>query len=370
MKTNSFLLAVGLLFGLITNVISQQSNPSIAVLDIDITNQELTPDQLASLARIEITKLGTFEVIDPYDIEYLFKKNDFDANGCYGKICLIEAGKILGVDKVLSGSVETFEKHVVITLRQVDVKAGKIEKANAMEFLKIDQQLFQMLEITVQKLYDIEVNENLFAKLTNENDFESTINIPEADILNLSGPRMGMTLLTGEAARVQTLPKDQGGYDALPFMSQFGYQFEYKYLNSGNVQALFEFIPMVSGLDQGRIIPSITVLSGIRSNKTGIEFGFGPNIFLYQLATGYFDTNNNFILSLSDFDPEVNKLQKRLDSRGKITIGSGIVLAAGKTFRSGKLNIPVNAFFIPGKGSQRFGISFGFNINKTKSTIN
>lgn len=345
---------------------AQNNMPSIAILDIDNTNAELSPDQLASLARIEITKLGTFEVIDPYDIEYLFKTNEFDATGCYGKICLIEAGKILGVDKVLSGSVETFEQHVVITLRQVDVASEKIEKAHAMEFLKIDQQLFQMLEITVQQMYGMEVNQVVLTKLTKADDFESTVNIPDADILNLSGPRMGLTFITGEAGKVQRLPEDEGGYNSLPLMSQFGYQFEYKYLNSGNVQALFEFIPMITGLDQGRVIPNLTVLSGIRSNKNGFEFAFGPNIYMTQVAEGFYNDEGIFITNLSDFNPDQQKLEKRIDSRGSYKVGSGIVIAVGKTFRSGKLNIPVNGFYIPGKGTQRFGISFGFNINKSK----
>ena len=54
---------------------------------------------------------------------------------------------------------------------------------------------------------------------------------------------------------------------------------------------------------------------------------------------------------------------KRLDSRGNLVTVPSFVVAIGKTFKSGKLNIPVNAFFIPNSDGHRFGISVGFNTS-------
>jgi hypothetical protein len=341
---------------------AQQTLQSIAVLNIDSKDAALSPEKLSSLARIEVTKTGMFEVMDAYDISYLFEKNNFNPANCYGKICLVEAGNILKVDKVFSGFVEAYQDRIVITFRLLDVQKGKIEKAEVMEFINLQNQLHLMISVTIKKMFDLEVDKDLINKLTKKNDFESTVNIPDEDALNLSGPRMGVTFFTGEVAKIYQRPKSEGGFDALPIMSQFGYQFEVKYLNEGSVQALFEFIPVITGLDQGRIIPSITALSGIRSNKNGFEFAFGPNIFISQMAKGYVNAEGDFILGDS---PEGVDQIKRLDSRGDYTLGTGLVLAAGKTFRSGKLNIPVNAFFIPGKNGHRIGLSFGFNINRT-----
>ena len=78
------------------------------------------------------------------------------------------------------------------------------------------------------------------------------------------------------------------------------------------------------------------------------------------------ETKEDFVIDGNGYDPEIHEKFVRLDSRGDYRLGSGFVLAVGKTFRSGKLNIPVNAFFIPGKRySHRFGISFGFNMQKS-----
>jgi len=155
-------------------------------------------------------------------------------------------------------------------------------------------------------------------------------------------------------------------------MFQFGYQFEVKYLNQGDFQALFEFIPIVTGLDQGKFIPSISILNGMRSNRTGWEFAFGPVFYALERADGYYDANNIWHLENEWFveNPDLQnpfEIESRLDSRGEIAFDSGFIFAGGKTFKSGRLNIPVNAFFIPNKDGHRFGVSMGFNANRFKN---
>jgi len=145
-----------------------------------------------------------------------------------------------------------------------------------------------------------------------------------------------------------------------------------KYLNQGDFQALFEFIPIITGLDQGRFIPSISVLNGMRSNRTGWEFAFGPVFYGLQRADGYYDDNNIWHLENEWFadNPDLTnpyQIESRLDSRGDIAFASGFIFASGKTFKSGRLNIPVNAFFIPNKDGHRFGMSMGFNANRFKN---
>jgi hypothetical protein len=150
-------------------------------------------------------------------------------------------------------------------------------------------------------------------------------------------------------------------------MFQFGYQFELKYLNEGNFQALFEFIPLITGLDQGKFIPSVAILNGLRSNTTGWEFAFGPTVNvvktadMYQDDAGKWNLASEYIPDPDNPQPNPYPLEERLDSRGDFKLSTGFAFALGKTFKSGKLNIPVNGFYVPGKDTQRFGISVGFN---------
>jgi hypothetical protein len=337
----------------------------IGVLQIDSKGLTLDPIQMGNLTRVELEKSGVFEVLDKYDIDYLIQKEGAKTENCFGKTCLVEIGRKLGADKMMTGSVELLNENIVVSLRLIDVGTASVEKTQVMEFLNLKNQVQPMLSVTIKKMFELPIPTDLLSKLTQANDYSSEINTPNVSRLNLSGPRLGTIFFTGDYARTIQLPESQGGIDAVPLMFQFGYQFETSYLNQGGLQALFEFIPMITGLDQGQIIPSCSFLHGLRSNRNGFEFAFGPNIFLTKRASGYFDAAQKWNLE-RDFDSiDGTKIGfpvvKRFDSRGEFALGTAFVFAAGKSFKSGRLNIPVNAFFIPGKDGMRFGLSVGFN---------
>ena len=346
--------------------------PTIAVLNIDTENLEMTPEQMGNLTRLELDKLGMFDVLDRYDVAYMIDKKGINIENCYGKICMVEVGEQLGMEKMLTGYVEQLGDVIIVDFRLIDVASATVERSEVLEFLDLSQQVQMMVSLTIHKLFGLEVDEGVLRKLTQEFDFENTLNYPETDRLKLDGPRSGITVYTGETARIYQRPKAEGGFDGYPVLFQFGYQFEIKYLNQGNFQALFEIIPTITGLDQGRAIPSLALLNGMRSNKSGWEFAFGPIFFLTKEASGYYDEENVWHLQNEWYEnnPEGPEnpypIVKRLDSRGTQQFGTGFLFGVGKTFKSGRLNIPVNAFFIPDNAGHRFGLSVGFNASKRR----
>ena len=349
---------------------------TVTVLNVDSKGLALDPSQMGNLVRLELEKLDTFEVIDRYDVKYLVEKNNLNINDCYGKLCLVEIGKTVKSDKMFSGSIDAYGDYIIITLRLIDVTTGTIETTQVKEFLNLPQEIQTMVEITVREMFGLSNDQTMMVKLTKPNNYESTINNPDAERLNLSGPRMGGVVFTGETADRLRSSRSNGGYDAIPLMFQFGYQFEKQYLNSGNFQALFEFLPVVTGLDQGLFIPSFTFMNGLRNNKNGWEFAFGPTLNFVKKADGYYDSRDNKWYQKNDWKEKdnnqtaiknPNEIVSRLDSRGDLAMNTGFVFAFGKTFKSGKLNIPVNLFVIPSNNGWRFGASFGYNAKKNKS---
>jgi hypothetical protein len=144
---------------------------------------------------------------------------------------------------------------------------------------------------------------------------------PMTETVTLSGPRFGITMLS------------QGNVDALaereivvrPMITQFGWQFEKQvYVSGSGLSALSEWVPLISGLEQGVALPSLNWLAGVRT-PGGAEFGIGPNIS---------------------------------------PAGVGLVVAAGVTFRSGGLNVPMNFAVTTSKSGARVTILTGFNIRK------
>jgi hypothetical protein len=341
---------------------------SVAILNMDSKGLPYTSVQLGNLARLELDKLDTFEVMDVYDIRYLAKKDSLDISECFGKICLVEVGGKIKVDKMLSGTLERFGEKLIVSMKLIDVKTQSVEKVKVIEYLYNPEELQTMMQLTLRLLLSKEIEEELFNRLTVKNNYESAQNNPYADILRLNGPRLGFTYFTGTAAKYLTAPETEGGFNAFPMMFQFGYQFEKQYLNEGNFQALVEVVPMVTGVDQGLFIPSLTILQGMRNNKNGFEFALGPSFSLITEARGYYENGVWKLRSewTDSLNANPNPLEWRLDRRGEIRFHSGFIFAVGKTFKSGKLNIPVNAYVIPSKDGMRFGASFGFNAKREK----
>ena len=337
----------------------------VGVLYIDTKGFTLDAAQMGQLTRLELDKLGIYEVLDKYDVDYIAEKEQLKLDNCFGKICLVEVGKKLGADKMLTGSVELISEKIIISMRLIDVATQSVERSQVVEYLNLKPQIQVMVGVTLRKMLALPVDDNTFNKLTRTDEYESSLNNPDVDRLNLNGPRMGATIFTGEQARRLRAPNNEGGADAIPIMFQFGYQFETSYLNQGGLQALFEFIPIVTGLDQGLIIPSITVLHGLRSNRSGLEFAFGPSVSISTVAEGLYVDGK--WLRTTDWwaaNPDATiapSTIKRYDSRGKATAVSTFVFAFGKSFKSGRMNIPVNVFVIPNKSGTRFGLSVGFN---------
>ena len=144
--------------------------------------------------------------------------------------------------------------------------------------------------------------------------------LPDEEV-HLSGPRIGFTVLTdGPLNRGR---QEAGLHDLNPFLTQFGWQFETRLFRLPNgVSGLAEFVPLVGGLEQGKFIPSLSGILGIRGPK-GFEFGLGPNV---------------------------------------TPIGANIVLALGTSIRTSTgINFPLYLAVVPGNGGARISLLVGFN---------
>lgn len=140
--------------------------------------------------------------------------------------------------------------------------------------------------------------------------------------LNRSGPRFGVTFLSGSIT--EKLQTDYN-IEVAPVITQFGWQFERQFasLENGPV-ALNEWVLLVGGLDQGAFLPSLTWLVGIRT-PGNFEIGVGPN------AT---------------------------------PAGVALALSTGYTFKVGALAVPINMAIVPSKYGVRASVLTGFNMYK------
>jgi hypothetical protein len=125
---------------------------SAAVMNLDSKVQDVSSSVLGTILRLELQKLNYYNVIDKYDAEYLIQKNQLQIDKCFGRMCMVEAGKALQVDKVIGGSFEIIEKNLVVSLSLIDVKSGSVEKTFSKEYLTLDKELRLIAELSLRQL--------------------------------------------------------------------------------------------------------------------------------------------------------------------------------------------------------------------------
>ena len=367
-RLNKLLLGVAILF---SNMLMAQtySKGDVKVAVLNIESKELLQDaeSIGKLARLKLQKMPGYMVYREHDVKELFKESRDQYSHCYSVKCLTEVGKQLGADRMLSGSAERFGERIVINLIMVDVESEEIIASDVTEYYNLGSEMEGMIEISVNNLLGVESDPQLVNALIRK---ENTLSDQIVERLSLNGPRMGIAYVYGLRGQRLQDPARENGYDMLPFMSQFGYQFEWQYLSAGDLQALVEFLPIISGMDQQMFLPSLTIMNGFRHSRTGIEIGFGPTFRVVREAEGWYDENNVWRrTSVYEYDEDLkgeykSEIHRNIDSKGRAQLGYSFTLAAGKTFQSGHLNIPVNVYYSPGKHGGLVGASFGFNIRR------
>jgi hypothetical protein len=144
---------------------------------------------------------------------------------------------------------------------------------------------------------------------------------------NLSGPRFGTTFIPGDDEIGRLL--DHEGMNRT--ISQFGWHTEWQVTpRGGGPSFLVEFIPMIGGVEYGKLIPNLSLMFGIRT-VGGLEFGIGPNIIAFV-------------------------------SQGQAQ--TALVMAIGKSFDFDGVSIPLNLAYVKNPHGVRIGLIVGYAIER------
>lgn len=141
-----------------------------------------------------------------------------------------------------------------------------------------------------------------------------------AQVESLAGPRLGAVILSAspssglingylELDDMGELPSDYSDNIKGAVTTLYGWQWESRFADGGDVTGIVEWIALVGGMEKGLFLPSVSSMVGARTSN-GLEFAMGPNLSLGGIA---------------------------------------IVFGMGYNFKSGDLNMPVNIGFVPGR---------------------
>ena len=142
-----------------------------------------------------------------------------------------------------------------------------------------------------------------------------------------SGPRMGFMIAPGSGSISQRL-KDHGLGSVV---SEFGWQFEHRVAPlGGGPQLVTEAVPLLGGVEYGKLVPGITGIMGVRF-PSGYEIGMGPSLTAVSATT-------------------VNK---------------GLVIAGGKSLDYGSVCIPLNLVVSYNNKGTMISLMVGYAIHRS-----
>ena len=101
----------------------------IAVFDLETTGKvdKDVSRPLSESIRREVFKSGKWELIDRGNMDKVLGEQKFQLSGCVTGQCIVEAGQMLGVGKIVAGTVSLIGKTYYLSLSLINAETGKIE---------------------------------------------------------------------------------------------------------------------------------------------------------------------------------------------------------------------------------------------------
>ena len=111
-------------------MLSQAFSQTITVAVLDFDGANITKDELVILGdrlSSEIFKLGEYTVVERSAMGEILEEQGFQQSGCTTTDCAVEVGALLGVQRMVTGSIGKIGNLYTITAKSINVESGKIE---------------------------------------------------------------------------------------------------------------------------------------------------------------------------------------------------------------------------------------------------
>ena len=134
MRATSLILVLLLMFSPLTASLSQAQTAkktSAAIMDLEPKGvPETEVSALSDRLRTELFRTGTFDVMERGKMQDILREQGFQQSGaCNTDACAVEVGQLIGVEKIISGSLGKVGKTYTVNLRMIDVRTGRIERS-------------------------------------------------------------------------------------------------------------------------------------------------------------------------------------------------------------------------------------------------
>lgn len=109
---------------------AQSVSSAVAVLDFEGTALSPAENQvLSEKMRSEVLGLGIVKVLERVQMDAILREQGFQQSGaCSSQECIVQMGQLLGVDKMIAGSVGKLGETYLVSSRLIDLQTGQIER--------------------------------------------------------------------------------------------------------------------------------------------------------------------------------------------------------------------------------------------------
>jgi len=287
-------------------VYAQKTN--IAILQFDAANiTEAEVRILTDRLSAELINIGTYNVVERSVMEEVLKEQGFQQSGCTSNECVVEVGKLVGVEQMISGTMGKIGSIYTISARMIDVQTGSV-----------------IAQKSLDCVCPIET-------LLTESMTEIAVSLSSGTaIVRPSPPSFGSVSFTASLDSVEILFGDESqGYTPLnlTFLTPGEYQYtaikqDYRKAD-GQFQVIADketLVPVALVIRQGKIV--------IKPGRSGQRFGLSIDEIGYKHS---FDFENNTLDKNRFIDLPEGHYNLSITEYGYYEINKSIIIEDEKT---------------------------------------
>ncbi|MBC8175537.1 MAG: hypothetical protein H8E82_07785 [Candidatus Marinimicrobia bacterium] len=162
-------------------VFSQKAEKlNVAVLNLEgfgISAMEAAT--LTDRLRSELVGVGVFLVVERGQMEMILEEQGFQQTGCTSAECAVEVGKLLGVQKMITGSIGKIGKLFTVDVRMFDVVSSGIEQVSKRDHRGEVEGLLGLLEVVAKDLAGIKEMEEVAQVVIEAPEKEEVVEVAE-----------------------------------------------------------------------------------------------------------------------------------------------------------------------------------------------
>lgn len=111
--------------------------PNVAVLDITGNFKDFSREDLSAIAgrfETELSKTGKMQILERRSMDLILQEQGFQQSGaCNSSECQVQMGQLLGVDRIITGTLTKVDKLYTLNLKMVDVGSGQNSLSHALD---------------------------------------------------------------------------------------------------------------------------------------------------------------------------------------------------------------------------------------------